>query len=210
MRRVSRSGIAVTVAVATATVGGLTGAGVLVQRVALREPGPARQVALRAAVWLQRYRLVDSVFQIGSAQPVHGRCVQTWVVRDGQRHRATALRLDDGYMLNAIQPHTLESSGATANEQAHSPLVLLELGGCPRPLAARLATLAQGLARVTVTSGAHQTAVRFNLKNTRLTLYLDPRTYRPLALDVATHTIRGSSKIHFVRLTPELLKRILR
>jgi hypothetical protein len=210
MRQVSRSGIAVTLAVAAATVASLIGAGVLVQRVALPEPSPARKVALRAAIWLLRYRLVDSVFQIGSAHPVHGHCLQTWVIRDGQSHRATALRLNDGYMLNAIQRHTLESSGATANEQALSPLVLLELGGCPRLLAARLATLAQGLERVTVTSGAHQSAVRFNLKSTRLTLYLDPRTYRPLALDVVTHTIRGSSKIRFVRLTPELLKRVLR
>lgn len=210
MRRVSRGGIAVTVAVAAAMVAGVIGAGVLVQRVALSEPSSAREAALRASIWLQRYRLVDSVFRIGSGRPVHGRCLQTWFVRHGRSRRATALRLDDGYALNAVLPHTLESSGGTAGEQALSPLVLLELGGCPRLLAQRLATLAQRLEGVTVTRGARRSALRFDLKGTRLTLHLDRKTYRPLAIDVVTPTVRGTSQIRFVRLTPALLRRVLR
>jgi hypothetical protein len=209
MRKTNRKAVAVTLAAAAATVAGLIGAGLLMQRVALTEPSSARQAALQAAIWLQRYRLVDSVFQIGSIRHVHGRCLQTWFVRDGQSRRATALRLDDGYALNAVLPHTLESSGGTASEQALSPLVLLELGGCPRVLAQRLATLAQRLQGVTLTKGPRRQALHFDLKGTRLTLHLDWKTYRPLAVDVATAILRGSSQIRFIRLTPALVRRVL-
>jgi hypothetical protein len=202
-----RRSVAVTLATAAATIAAMIFAGVLLQSLALSQPSEGRRAALRAALWLQRFRLVDSVVRIGDARPVHARCLRTWFVRDGRRRRGSALRLDNGFALNAILPHTLESSGGTAAERAVNPLVLLELGGCPGVLARRLGTLAQRLSGATVTVG-RRTALHFDLKATHLTLYLDPKTGRPTDLRVRAPGVQGSSRLSFTRLTPALAEQI--
>jgi hypothetical protein len=187
----------VTLGVAGALVAAVLGAGVLVQKTALPSPAPATLAAVRAATWLQRYRLVDSTFSIGGGAAVHGRCLQDWFRVGGRHNRGAALRLDDGFVLLAVQPHTLVSSGGSAAERALSPLVLMELGGCPRVLARRLDTLAQQHRGVTLAN--HE--LRFTLKATRITMTVEPRTGRPVALRVAARDLEGTSRIRFTAVT---------
>jgi hypothetical protein len=193
----------VTFGVAAAVAGAVLGAGVLVQRVALRTPPPAARAALQAATQLERHRLVDSTFTVGGAS-VHGRCVQDWFSIGGRRRRGAALRLDSGFVLLAVPPHTLVSSGGTAAQQAMSPLVLMELGGCPRVLARRLETLAQQRRGLTL----RDDRLLFTLKGTRIALTLAHSTGVPLRVEVASPAARGAGRIHFIRMTPRLRRQL--
>jgi hypothetical protein len=187
----------VTLGVAGVVVAAVLGAGWLVQRTALPSPAPATLAAVRAATWLQRYRLVDSSFSIGGGPVVHGQCLQDWFQTGGRRNRGAALRLDDGFVLLAVQPHTLVSRGGSTAERSLSPLVLMELGGCPRVLARRLDTVAQQHRGVTLANNA----LTFALKATRVTLTLEPGTGKPLALRVVTRDTEGTSHIRFATVT---------
>ncbi|HEY5099887.1 MAG TPA: hypothetical protein VII54_07520 [Gaiellaceae bacterium] len=182
---------------AGAVVAAVLGAGWLVQRTALPAPARATLAAVRAATWLQRYRLVDSTFSIGGGPVMHGQCLQDWFQTGGRRNRGAALRLDDGFILLAVQPHTLVSRGGSTAERSLSPLVLMELGGCPRVLARRLDTVAQQHRGVTLANNA----LTFALKATRVTLTLDPGTGKPLALRVVTRDTEGTSHIRFATVT---------
>ncbi len=187
----------VTLGVAGAVVAAVLGAGWLVQRTALPAPAPATLAAVRAATWLQRYRLVNSTFSIDGGPVVHGQCLQDWFQTGGHRNRGAALQLDDGFVLLAVQPHTLVSKGGSAAERSLSPLVLMELGGCPRVLARRLDTVAQQHRGVTLANGA----LTFALKGTRVTLTLEPGTGKPLTLRVVTRDTEGTSHIRFATVT---------
>lgn len=185
--------------VACAVCAALLAAALAVQHVALREPAPESRVALKAAQWLQRYRLVESSVRLHGTPVLRGSCVQTWF--DGKR--GALLRLSDGFQLLAVPPHTLEARGGTHGEQRLSPLVLLELGGCPRLIGRRLATLAQQRHGLQLTGDQ----LRLTLKGTRLVLGLEPSTHRPVAVSVAG---RGTSTIRLRPLTPEALRLALR
>jgi len=187
----------VTLGVAGVVVAAVLGAGWLMQKTALPSPAPATLAAVRAATWLQRYRLVDSTFSIGGGPTVHGQCLQDWFQTGGRRNRGAALQLDDGFVLLAVQPHTLVSRGGSAAERSLSPLVLMELGGCPHVLARRLDTVAQQHRGVTLADGA----LTFALKATRVTLTLEPGTGKPLALRVVTRDTEGTSRIRFATVT---------
>jgi hypothetical protein len=194
-----------TVGMAGAVVVAVVGAGFLLQRVALKEPPHASDAALRAAAWLERYRLVDSTFSIGGGPTVHGQCLQDWIVTGGDRRRGAVLRLDDGVTVLAVPPHTLTVSGGTAAERAVSPLVLLELGGCPRVLARRVQTLAQQRSGLALQHGS----LVFDLKATHVTMALDPRSGIPTGLRIGTRSISGTSQIRFARVTTRIRSQLL-
>ena len=177
----------------------LLGAGLGVQHVALREPAPESRVALKAAQWLQRYRLVESSVRLAGAPALGGSCVQTWF--DGRR--GVLLRFSDGFRLLAVPPHTLQATGGTHGEQQLSPLVLLELGGCPRLLGHRLATLAQQRRGLELSGNE----LRLGLKGTRIVLALEPGSKRPVGISVVG---RGTSTIRLRPLTPAALQLALR
>jgi hypothetical protein len=189
----------VAVAVTCAACAALLGAGLGVQHVALREPAPESRVALKAAQWLQRYRLVESSVRLNGVPALRGRCVQTWF--DGRR--GVLLRLSDGFQLLAVPPHTLRARDGKHGEQQLSPLVLLELGGCPRMLGHRLATLAQQRRGLELSGNE----LRLGLKGTRIVLALEPGTRRPIGISVVG---RGSSTIRLRPLTPAALRLALR
>jgi hypothetical protein len=193
----------VTAGVAAGVVGAVVGAGFLVQRVVLPEPPHTSLVALRAATHLQRHRLVDSTFTLAGST-VHSRCVQDWFNVGGHRRRGAVLRLDSGFVLLAVPPHTLVSSGGTAAQRAAPPLVLMELGGCPRVLARRLETLAQQRRGLTL----RDDRLSFSLKGTRVALTLAPSTGAPLGVSVASSGVRESGRIRFIRMTPGLRQRL--
>ena len=189
----------VTLGVAAAVVAAVVGTGFLVQRTALKTPSAATLAALRAGTWLERYRLVDSTITL-DGRVVHGRCLQDWVEVAGRRRRGAVLRLDDGYVLLAVPPHTLSATGGSPQTQASSPLVLMELAGCPRVLARRVQTLAQQRRGLTYVHDR----LGFTLKGTRVTLTLEPGTGRPLAIALVASTERGESRIRFTPVTTRL------
>lgn len=194
-----------TLGVAASVVALVLGGGFVLQRVALRTPPPASEKALHAAQWLQRYRYVSSTFALGG-RTVHGECLQDWFQAEGARRRGAVLRLDDGFTLVDIPPHTLEARGGTAAARAAPPLVLLELAGCPRLLARRLDTLAMGREGL-VQSGD---AVVFSLKGTRLRVGLQPRSDLPVSVGVVGGGLRIASRIRFAPMTTAMRRRLTR
>jgi hypothetical protein len=174
-------------------------AGFVLQRVALPQPPASSDAAMRAAAWLGRYRLVDSTFTF-QGRTVHGRCLQDWFQAEGRRRRGAVLRLADGFTLLAVPPHTLISSGGTAAERAASPLVLLELGGCPRVLARRIQTLAQQRTGIDIVHGA----LRFDLDATQVTMPLAAASGMPTAIRVVTPSTTGAGQIRFQRVTKQI------
>jgi hypothetical protein len=193
----------VTFAVAAALVGAVLGAGMLVQEASLPAPPPAALAAVRAATHLERHRLVDSTFSLGGSS-MHGRCVQDWFSVDGRRRRGAVLRLADGFVLLAVPPHTLVARGGTSAQRAVSPLVLMELGGCPHLLARRLETVAQQRRGLTMRGGR----LLFSLEGTRLALTLAPSTGVPLRISVVTRHMHGTGRIRFIRMTPRLRQQL--
>lgn len=193
----------VTLGVAGAVVAVVLGAGFLVQRAALRSPSAATLAALRAGVWLERYRLVDSTITLDGGRVVHGRCLQDWIEAEGRRRRGAVLRLDDGYVLLAVPPHTLNATGGPPATKATSPLVLMELAGCPRVLARRLQTLAQQRRGLTLTG----TTLGFRLKGTRVRLTLDSSN-RPTAIRVAASGPEGAATFHYATVTPVVRRQL--
>jgi len=190
----------VTAGVAGVIAAAVLGTGFVVQRTSLPVPPPAAQTALRAATWFQRYRLVESAFRIGDGPTVHGTCLQDWFIVGGHRHRGAALRLDSGFVLLAVLPHTLQARGGTIVQSATPPLVLLELGGCPRVLARRLATLATQRRGLTQTGNT----LAFTLKATHIRLTLDPRSGLPVALRVVARDAEGVGRIRFATVTTRI------
>lgn len=195
-----------TLGVAGAVVTAVLGAGFLLQRVALKEPPHASNAALRAAAWLERYRLVDSTVSIGGAPAVHGQCVQDWFTAGGRQRRGALLRFDDGATVLAVPPHTLNTSGGTATERATSPLVLMELAGCPRVLARRVQTLAQQRRGLILRHGS----LVFDLKATRVTMAVSPRSGAPTGIDVSWGSAHGSSRIRFAEFSARIRDQLLR
>jgi hypothetical protein len=195
----------VTLGVAAALTAAVLGAGFGVQK-ALPTPPPTSQTAIRAATWFERYRLVESTFTLGDGPKVRGTCLQDWFVLGGHRRRGAALRLDSGFVLLAVPPHTLQARGGTVVQSATPPLVLLELAGCPRVLARRLSTLA------TEHRGLIQTgnALSFDLKGTRVTLTLQPRTGLPVSIRVVTSAATGVSQIRFTAVTTQRRRELAR
>lgn len=190
----------VTLAAAGVVAAAVLGAGLLVQRAALPPPAPARLAALHAGIWLERYRLVDSTITLDDGRVVHGRCLQDWFESGGRRRRGAILHLDDGYRLLAVPPHVLEATGGPPATQATSPLVLMELAGCPRVLARRLQTLAQQTHGLTFDNDR----LSFRLKATHVTLTLDPRSHAPVAVALVARGIGGVSELRFTPVTTRL------
>jgi hypothetical protein len=187
-----------TVGTAAGVAVAVVAAGFLLLRAVLPPPPHASNAALRAASWLERYRLVDSTFAVKGGPTVHGTCLQDWFTVDGHRRRGALLTLDDGFRLLDVPPHTLIGSGGTAADRAASPLVLLELAGCPRVLARRVQTLAQQRRGLTLAGEK----LAFDLDATRVTLSLAPASGMPTAVSIVSRSTSGAGRIRFRRVTP--------
>ncbi|MBV8480883.1 MAG: hypothetical protein JOY72_11355 [Actinobacteria bacterium] len=198
-----RRGGWITAGVAGAVLAAVLGTGFVVQRAVLPMPKQKSVVALRAATWLQRHRLVQSSFTVNGGPMVTSSCLQAWFVVDGKRSRGALLRADDGYVLFAVPPHTLLARSAQGAESS-SPLVLLELAGCPRVLVRRLDTLAQERQGLTLDNGR----LAFVLKGTHVTLTLDTKSGAPTAVAVRSAKASGRAQIRFVSLTPPVQRQL--
>jgi hypothetical protein len=179
------------------------------QAAMLPPPEHADLVAAHAVEWLLSYRLVDSTFRIGDETPLHGECLQGWfTAQHGRIVRGTVLRLSNGSSLIAVRPHHLQLTGAARGESVRRSIVQLELAGCSRILGPRIAEAAQdGPLRIDRSGGA-ALGLRIRTTLTRMTLYVDASTYRPVAVRASSGPVSGYGRIRLTRLTPALWHRL--
>jgi hypothetical protein len=200
----------VTVAVACLVAGGAAAAGWGLQATVLPPPTKGARVAARTVAWLLRYRLVESRIRLDGAHPVAAQCLEDWVPapHHGGNERATELALQDGVRLVLTQEGLRIRAGLHA-EPRTLPLVQLELAGCPRILAPRLAAILQTKhVRVerAFAAGRPALAIHVPTQRTALVLYVTPRTFKPFAVGLETRRYTGQSRIRLTRLTPALLR----
>ena len=203
-----------TAAVAAAVAGSAFAVALLLQAAVLPRPPRGTAAALRAETWFEHHHLVESSIRFDH-RITRGRCADAWFRARGRRPaRGTILRLADGFTLLVVPPHRIETANGTTEDRAVSPLVALELGGCSKLLARFLQADAQnrrvlGLRRE-LRRGSLVLALTIPVDATRLTLYLAPKNYRPVALDVTARGLRGRSEIRFTPLTTPVLRLIER
>jgi hypothetical protein len=205
----------VTAAVAAVVAASCFGGAFFVEAALLPRPVRGTTAVLRAAIWFSGHRLVESSTEIRGHE-THGRCASSWFPVPGRRRApGTVFRRGDGFTLLVVPPHRVKAAGGSSSDRLVSPLVHLELGGCSQLLARSLEADARngrvlGLRRESI-GGAVVLALTVPIDATRLTLFLDPKNYRPVSLEAVTSRgFRGVSRIHFARLTTGVLRMLER
>ena len=181
-----------TVAIAGLVAAATVAAGWGLQSVGLPQAARGNEAAVRAAEWLMRFRLTSSSIQIGG-RVLRGRCYYGWFdARSGRDQRGTVLELGNGLTVRDVRPR-LTAAALTA----------LELAGCTDVLGPRVASYAVGntvLLRRTRVSDRPALAIRLH----RLTLFVSPRTDRPLGVQLDGMR----STIELTHMTPSLARRL--
>jgi hypothetical protein len=184
--------------VRTATIAGLVAAAIVaagwgLQSVGLPQAARGNQAAVRAAVWLMRFRLTSSSVRIGGRM-LRARCYHGWF--DGQNGRdqeGTLLEFGNEVAVRDVRQHSLSAAALSA----------LELAGCTDVLGPRVASYAIGntvLVRRARVSDRPALAIRLH----RLTVFVAPRTDRPLGVELDGER----STIRLTEMTPSLARRI--
>jgi hypothetical protein len=211
-------GLLVSVAVALTMCGAALGAGWGVQTAVLPRAAHGSRVAADAAAWLLRYRLVESSLVTGGRRE-SSLCLRGWFPRrDGKLARG-ALLVVDGLRI-ADNGGGARLDGTQERVRPHVPEFLLEAAGCPGVIGARAAAAAvAGGIRVTRAFAGGEAALALHLPSKlhrlgrhrflrdRLTLYVSPRTYRPVAVAASLGRLEGVARIRLVKATPALLAR---
>jgi hypothetical protein len=175
-------------------------------------------VAADAASWLSRYRIVGASLRIDGRRE-SSLCLHSWFPRkDGTLARGELLRLGNGTVI-AETGGRVWADGSGAVLPRHAPF-LFELAGCTSALGARAATAAvDGGTRIASGFVGGRPALALRLPNRsdrlgarrrvpdRVTLYVTPRTYRPLAVSASLGSEQGFARLRLVRATPGLLAR---
>ena len=201
----------VSVAVALAGTAAVIASGWALQAAALPPPKPAARVAADASVWFHEYRLAVDVFHFDHRRS-KGACVRSWVRRrDGGKVRASLLSFGAGPILRLSGKRHV-SVVDERRLRLFPPALLAAAAGCSRMLASRLATAAQNGGHLTTerSYAANRPAVALELergREERLTLYLSPRTYRPLVAFVDLDRQRITARIYLQRVTRHVLGR---
>jgi hypothetical protein len=181
-----------TVAIAGLVAAAIVAAGWGLQSVGLPQAARGNEAAVRAAVWLMRFRLTSSSVRIGG-RVLRARCYHGWFDgRNGRDQRGTLLEFDNELAVRDLSPHPR----ATA-------LRALELAGCTDVLGPRVASYAIAntvLLRRTQVSDRPALAIRMH----RLTVFVAPRTDRPLGVQLAG----TRSTIRLTHMTPSLARRL--
>jgi hypothetical protein len=151
--------------------------------------------------------------RIGDGPVVRGACLQGWFPAHGGRgriDRGTFLDLSDGITLVSVLSDGLDVDGR--HEARGLPLAQLELAGCSRVLAPRLAAALQSGApfRISRATASGRPAIELHIptRRTSIDLYVAPKTYRPLAVSVTSAHYDGRSTLRLVRLTSPVLRAI--
>jgi hypothetical protein len=185
-------------------VAGVAASGWALQAAALSPPKPAARVAADASVWFHEFRLAVDVFHFDHRR-VEGACVRGWQQRrNGHKIRASLLSFEAGPILRVSRKHA--SVVAARGRRRFPPGLLAADAGCSRLLARALAAAAQGTGRLTTERAfaANHPAVALELqlnREKRLTVFVSPRTERPLVafVDLDGRTI--TARVYLQRVT---------
>jgi hypothetical protein len=199
----------VSVAVGLAGAAGVTASGWALQAGALPPPTSAARVAADASAWLHDYRLTVDVFHVDHRR-IKGACLRGWFrARDGRTTRGSALSLRPEPVLIVSGHRVAVLSG---HRSKTLPVRLLAAAGCAGKLAPRLAGAAQAGSdfKAERSYAANQPAIKLKLepfKHERLTLYVSPRTFRPLVAIVDVRNEEATARLYLNRVKPRLLAR---
>lgn len=201
-----RALLSVTVGLAGAA--GVTASGWALQAGALPPPTPAARVAADASAWFHDYRLVVDVFHIDHRK-TKGACLRGWFGHaDGRRVRASLLSLDSGRHASGGR----RVSVILGSARRLPPSEVAAAAGCSGELAPMIAGAAQRGGHVTVSRGyaANRPAIALKLSHgdeMRLTLYVAPRTRRPLVAIVALDGHEATARLYLSRVKRQILRR---
>lgn len=201
----------VSVVVALAGVAGVIASGWALQAAALPPPRPADRVAADASAWFHDYRLAVDVFHFDRRR-VEGACVRGWFARrDGVEDRGSLISFRAGPILRVSGKDHLSVVRAPRRIGFPPPLLAADVG-CSRMLARTLAAAAQGSAHVSTERAyaANRPAIALELqrgKEERLTLYVSPRTDRPLVAFLARDRRHITARIYLQPVGRRVLRR---
>jgi hypothetical protein len=200
----------VSVFVGLAGAAGVAASGWAVQAAALPPPTSAARVAADASAWFHEYRLVVDVFH-SEHRRTSGACLRGWVGgAHGHKARGSVLSLESGPILRTLPKQRV--GVVSGHPDRYLPGALAMAAGCSRELASTLAEAAQAGAHMTVSRAfaANQPAIALKVSpshDKRLTIYLSPRTDRPLVAIVALADHEATARLYLSRIEPRLLER---
>lgn len=192
----------VPVVYAAVVAGALGGAAFASQALVLPRPSSAQLLAVQADRWLVRHRVIRSVQHVGGHPRVRATCVQTWLgpaaaipVRDPGAIVVTS----QGSRLIDVRKEVFRFGRGLTDAESPSALATFELAGCPWLLGSRLSAALElhqpiGFSRTRVGARA---ALEFRLRHgrRRIEIFVDARTFRPLAVAVSAPHVRGWSML---------------
>jgi hypothetical protein len=188
----------------------VTASGWALQAAALTPPEPADRVAADASTWLYQHRMVVDVFHVDHRRE-KGACLRGWFPRpNGKKALGSLLSLGRGPVLRV--PDSRRLSLAMKRRGRQVPVRILALAGCSGELLPILAGAAQGADRLMTerSYAANQPAIALEMEyggEERLTLYVSPRSYRPLVAIVAADGHEATARLYLSRAEPRLLAR---
>jgi GNAT superfamily N-acetyltransferase len=200
----------VSVAVAVAGVAGVVVSGWALQAAALAPPKPAAEVAADASVWFHEYRLAADVFHFDHRK-IRGTCVSTWVRRRGEgKVRASLLSFQSGPIVRVSGKRQV-SVLVARRRFGFPPALLAADAGCSRRLSHALTAAAQaGHVTAERSYAANRPAIALEERlgrSERLTIFVSPRTDRPLVAFVDLDRRDITARIYLQRVTRRVLAR---
>jgi hypothetical protein len=142
-----------------------------------------------------------------------GICLRGWFGRANERKTlGSLLSLQPGSVVRVPAKRRLPTVVVIGRPRPRIPPRLAAAAGCSGELASRIAAAAQGEGhlRVERAYAANQPAVALKLtrgKQERLTLYVSPRTYRPLVAIVAMGGEQVTARLYLSSVKGPLLRR---
>jgi hypothetical protein len=198
------------VAVAVVGAAGVTAGGWALQAAALPAPTPAATVAADASAWLHEHRFVVDVFHRHHRR-IEGACLRGWFPgQGGPIARASLLAVGSEPTLRIpVRRHVRLTLGGRGQGPSNRILAFV---GCSGELLQVFGGAAQSGGRLSTerSYAAGQPAIALELERGeegRFTLYVSPRTYRPLVAFVDLEGDAATARLYLGRATPRLLRR---
>jgi hypothetical protein len=204
-------GAFVSVATAFAGAAGVIASCWALQAAALPPPKPAARVAADASVWFHEYRLAGDVFHFDHRR-LKGACLRGWVMsHNGDKTRASLLSFKAGPILRVSGKSRVSVVAVPQRRHWFPPARLAAAAGCTHLLAHVLVAAAEGGGRLSTERAyaANRPALALELdrgRNGRLTLYVSPRTDRPLVAIVGRDREQITARIYLQRVARHVLQ----
>ena len=178
-----------------ATLGAIVGVGFVVQVAVLGRPGPASELVAHVLARLRAYRRSQVTMTI-DGRHLTATCTQYWQ----GRHRVASVAVGRGPTI-LERGNRLVESGNRPVETGRLAFAEFELAGCPRPLAAWLASRVNGGGRIDLRSekldGRAVYALSVPSAPLRLELFIALRGGLPVALRLDGARVRGTSLLAY-------------